>query len=152
MFSQNFRKILKYSLVGTASLGALYSLKANQYNLESVGIIRLTRACCTVADISLTYKRQLLSLNLDKDSKEYIERKSQCHTHAAEKLLKLCCTNKGIYIKVGQHIAALDYLLPSEYVQTMRVLHSEAPSNDINDIYKVIKEELKQDVRIYVAW
>jgi len=31
-------------------------------------------------------------------------------------------------VKVGQHIGALDYLLPDEYVQTMRVLHHDAPS------------------------
>jgi len=31
-------------------------------------------------------------------------------------------------VQVGQHIGALDYLLPDEYVQTMRVLHHDAPS------------------------
>lgn len=47
---------------------------------------------------------------------------------------------------MGQHIAALDYLLPREYVQTMRILHSQAPSTDVKDIYRVIREDLKQDV------
>ena len=29
--------------------------------------------------------------------------------------------NGGVFIKVGQHIGALDYLLPEEYVNTMKV-------------------------------
>jgi hypothetical protein len=28
--------------------------------------------------------------------------KSQIHTHAAERLVKLCRTNAGVYIKIGQ--------------------------------------------------
>lgn len=47
---------------------------------------------------------------------------------------------------MGQHVAALDYLLPPEYVQTMRVLHSQAPSTSLKDVYKVIREDLKQEV------
>jgi aarF domain-containing kinase len=47
--------------------------------------------------------------------------------------------------QVGQHIGALDYLLPDEYVQTMRVLHHDAPSMPLQDIYSVIREELGRE-------
>lgn len=72
----------------------------------------------------------------------------QVHQKAAEKLLKLCQLNKGVYIKVGQHIGALDYVLPSEYVNTMKVLHSQAPASTIEEVYKVFKEDLKRDVSL----
>lgn len=93
----------------------------------------------------LHYKRTLYSTSLDPLSVEYMKLKSKVHREAAEKLLELCCANKGVFIKVGQHIGALDYLLPHEYIETMRVLHSQAPSSSLNDVYFVIKEELKQD-------
>lgn len=36
------------------------------------------------------------------------------HLRSARRLLRLCQTNGGGFIKVGQHIAALDYMLPPE--------------------------------------
>lgn len=62
-------------------------------------------------------------------------------------LLELCRTNKGVYIKIGQHIGALENLFPKEYTNTLKVLHSHAPITPLKEIYKVIKEDLKQDVR-----
>jgi hypothetical protein len=76
----------------------------------------------------------------------------QVHRKAAEQLLELCCTNRGVYIKVGQHIGALDYLVPPEYVETMKVLHSQAPRSTIEEVYRVLREDLKQDVRLMKEW
>lgn len=61
---------------------------------------------------------------------------------SASSLRDLCCVNGGAYIKVGQYVGSLDYLLPSEYVQTMKVLHSDAPQSPLVDIHHVIEEEL----------
>lgn len=58
----------------------------------------------------------------------------------------MCCINGGVFIKAGQYIGSLDYLLPAEYVQTMKVLHSDAPQSDLKDIHYVIEEELGQPV------
>ncbi|XP_064212499.1 aarF domain-containing kinase 1 isoform X2 [Tribolium castaneum] len=145
MTSLKLSRLLKYSLIGSAAIGTAVSLHGNQYQLNSIGIVRLSRAAVTVFQIGVIYKKDLYGKGLDKNSQEYKELKSICHKRSAEKLLELCCTNKGTYIKVGQHLAALDYLLPSEYVQTMKVLHSHAPTNPIEDVYKVIREDLKKD-------
>ena len=61
-------------------------------------------------------------------------------------MLKLCEEHGGAFIKVGQHLGALDYLLPFEYVSTMKVLHNQAPQSAYEEILKVIKEDLKCDV------
>ena len=53
----------------------------------------------------------------------------------------MCCENGGAFIKVGQHIGALEYLLPPEYVQTFKVLHSRAPQSSLEDLFVVIREE-----------
>ena len=44
-------------------------------------------------------------------------------------------------MKVGQHIASLEYLLPREYVSTFKVFHSSAPSTPLHRLKKVILEE-----------
>ena len=63
--------------------------------------------------------------------------------------MKLCEANGGAFIKVGQHLGALDYLIPFEYVRTMRVLHSKAPQSDFEAILNVIKEDLGCEVKSY---
>lgn len=138
-----FSRVVRYSLYGTVGIGTATVLKCDDYN--SLALVRLTRSAYTAIDIGRTYKSLLYSKEWDINSEEYMEVKSKAHQIGAEKLLELCKTNKGVYIKVGQHVGALDYLLPSEYVNTMRVLHKDAPKNDVEELYKVLRKELKQD-------
>lgn len=70
----------------------------------------------------------------------------QVHLRSAGKLKDLCCKNKGAFIKVGQHVGSLDYLLPSEYVETMRSLFRDAPQTPFDDILSVLREDLQQSV------
>ena len=58
----------------------------------------------------------------------------------------MCWHNGGCFIKVGQHIGALDYLLPTEYVNTMKVLHQHAPESSISDVKHIIADDLGQSV------
>lgn len=73
---------------------------------------------------------------------------SQVHARSARRLLDLCCANRGTYIKVGQHLGALEYLLPPEYTSTLSVLHSRAPSTPLPDVLHVIQQELGKEVRL----
>jgi len=139
------RRLLKYALFGTAAVGTFTSYKANQYHIDAIGIMRFGRAALTAVEVSMLYQFNLYSSGLQPGTKEYAVRKSETHKKGAEKLLKLFCANKGVFVKVGQHIGALDYLVPQEYVETMRVLHSKAPTSPLNEIFMVIKEDLKKD-------
>lgn len=141
-----FRRVLIYSAVGGSVIGTALSLHGNDYNVNSLGIVRLGRSAATVFDVALTYKKHLYYKEWDTNSQEYKKQKSIVHKIAAEKLLTLCCDNRGVYVKVGQHIGALEYLLPLEYVETMKILHSDAPKNPVEDLFKVIKQDLKKDV------
>ncbi|KAJ6630495.1 AarF domain-containing kinase 1, partial [Pseudolycoriella hygida] len=137
------KRLAKYTIVGGAATATGVSLHANDYDLNSLGIIRLSRAVITVYNIGWAYKSRLYRKEWDKSSEEYQQEKSKTHLLAAQKLLNLICVNKGVYIKVGQHIGSLDYLLPPEYVSTMKVLHSNAPKNPVEDLFKVIRQDLK---------
>lgn len=72
---------------------------------------------------------------------EYLKRKSGLHLRAAGHLLTGLRTNGGIYVKLGQHLAALVYLLPPEYTDTLKVLQNEAPRSSFESIEKVFLEE-----------
>lgn len=70
----------------------------------------------------------------------------QVHLRSAERLRELCCANRGTFIKVGQHLGALDYLLPEEYTRTLKVLHNQAPQSTRQEIEQVIREDLGKEV------
>lgn len=54
------------------------------------------------------------------------------------------------FIKIGQHISSLQYLLPEEYVSTFSILYSNAPTSDFNQICAVLKSNLNQEVFFYL--
>lgn len=135
---------IRYTAFGVAGLGSVLALKENEWNPTEVGIVRFGRAFATASQIAFDYKFSLRGY--DDCSEVSLKAWSDCHKRAANRLLDLCCKNGGIFIKVGQHIAALQYLVPVEYVETLSVLHNKAPRSDIREIKKVIKEDLKADI------
>ncbi|XP_073248183.1 aarF domain-containing protein kinase 1-like isoform X2 [Porites lutea] len=143
-----FLKSLTYASVGAGLAGicgvVLYSPDEVKRQLTSNGLVRVGRAARVVVLISYDYKKSLWGV--DPNSVEYSQVKSQVHLRSALRLRDLCCVNGGAYIKVGQYVGSLDYLLPPEYVQTMKVLHSNAPQSPLCDIKHVIEEELNGKV------
>lgn len=64
------------------------------------------------------------------------------HEKAATRLLELCRQNGGVYIKIGQHLANLDYVLPSEYISVLSSLFDDTPQTAYSDVCEVVREEL----------
>lgn len=139
------KKVVKLITVTAVGLGTIATININSSDLSTIGIIRFYRASTTIFNIGRYYQQHFYSKNLDTKSEEYFLKKHEAHNYGAQKLLELCCANKGIYVKVGQHIGALDYLLPKEYVQTMKVLHKSAPKSSFSDVLAVLKEDFKKD-------
>lgn len=140
------RRVVRYGFLGGSVLGTGLSLHTNNYDLSGIGIVRFARSGMALVEIASIYQRDLYFREWDKSSKEYREQRSKAHQKAANRILELCCLNRGVYIKVGQHIGSLEYLLPIEFVNTMKILHSKAPSNTLEEIYKVIRQDLRRDV------
>lgn len=69
--------------------------------------------------------------------------KHEVHLRSARKLQELCFKNGGIYIKLGQHIGQLEYLVPQEYVQIMREsMLNKCPVSSYDQVCDVFKKEL----------
>jgi hypothetical protein len=58
---------------------------------------------------------------------------SSVHERNATRLLDLFRANAGVYIKVGQHLANLDLLLPQDYVSRLSCLFDDAPVSSYPD-------------------
>ncbi|XP_054547874.1 aarF domain-containing protein kinase 1 isoform X2 [Talpa occidentalis] len=128
---------------GLAASG--FYLYSNKYlDPSDFGAIRVGRAVATTAVISYDYLTSLRSVPYG--SEEYLQLQSKVHLRSARRLCELCCANRGTFIKVGQHLAALDYLLPEEYTSTLKVLHSQAPQSSMQEIRQVIREDLGKEI------
>uniref|UniRef100_A0AC34RRZ2 ABC1 atypical kinase-like domain-containing protein n=1 Tax=Panagrolaimus sp. JU765 TaxID=591449 RepID=A0AC34RRZ2_9BILA len=143
--TNNGRKTgVSISLTTIVGTGSLYFLHQNDYELSSIGLIRFTRAGITASKIIIDYKWNLFGKI--PETKEYNKKIKECHQRGADRLLDLAKANGGVFIKVGQHVAALIYLLPEEYTSTLAVLHSKAPESDLNEVKKVFKDSVGKEL------
>ncbi|XP_057429166.1 putative ABC1 protein At2g40090 isoform X2 [Lotus japonicus] len=102
---------------------------------------RLLRDAVTAANIAFDYEYSLWGLA--EGSSERERTKHEVHLRSAKKLRDLCFTNGGIYIKLGQHLGQLEYLVPLEYVQTMREsMLNRCPVSSYEQVCDVFKKEL----------
>ncbi|EPB71187.1 ABC1 family protein [Ancylostoma ceylanicum] len=132
------------STILLGSGAAIYRSVDSLEDVRQVGLVRFGRAACAVAKIVVDYKSSLRGLS--DPSEEYNAAIKKCHKRSAVELLELACANGGVFIKVGQHLSALEYLIPAEYTSTLSVLTSKAPEASLEDVVYVIESELGKKV------
>ncbi|KAK9153512.1 hypothetical protein Sjap_000992 [Stephania japonica] len=143
-----WRSAAKLTLYGTALGGGAAAAAISTSDNPATALkvcttvpLRLVRDSFTAAAIAFDYEYSLLGLA--EGSAERAEVKRECHRRGAERLRELCFRNGGIYIKLGQHIGQLEYLVPEEYVQTMRAsMLNRCPVSSYEQVCEVFKKEL----------
>ncbi|XP_060079733.1 aarF domain-containing protein kinase 1-like [Ylistrum balloti] len=138
------KRAVKYSILGSGIGCSTFYLWKNDWELTSIGVVRFGRAACVALRIAVDYKLSLH--NQDNTSPAYQDLLSKIHLRSALRLREMICKNGGVFIKVGQHVGTLDYLLPEQYVSTMKVLHNQAPQSDLADLQKVVEEDLGKKI------
>lgn len=142
---KHFKSILIGGVLGASAIGTIFYWK-KEFNIIGHGLVRSGRTLFTALKISLDYRKNLdkwwnLEQSSDSRDPEYLTAVRACNLRAAQNLLKLFQKNAGIYIKLGQHLSALEYILPPEFCSVMAVLQNEAPESSYNDVQRVIKED-----------
>lgn len=81
------------------------------------------------------------TLEKNRENSQY----SEVHQRGASRLLRLCENNGGVYIKLGQHLAQLDYILPWEYCEKLSKLLDRTPVSSYEEVRETIREDLGFD-------
>ncbi|KAG0481772.1 hypothetical protein HPP92_012240 [Vanilla planifolia] len=103
--------------------------------------VRLLRDSLTAAAIVIDYEYSVWGLS--EGSFEWLKAQHEAHNRCAQRMQELCFRNGGIYIKLGQHIGQLEYVIPQEYVHTMRAsMLKSCPFSSYDQIRKVLIREL----------
>jgi aarF domain-containing kinase len=66
---------------------------------------------------------------------------SDLHRRNALRLRDMCASNGGIYVKLGQHIAMLDHVVPREYRQHLTCLLADTPPSSYDSIERIFQED-----------
>ncbi|XP_055957361.1 aarF domain-containing protein kinase 1 [Patella vulgata] len=144
MIRHGLKKTVKFGIVAGAIGGTGLLLKHNDWEVSTIGVARFGRAALAAVRVVIDYKTSLYGLN--PEDLPYKQIKSQVHTRSALRLREMCCKNGGAFIKVGQHLGSLEYLLPTEYIEVLKVLHDKAPESPLTELFKVVEEDLGKKI------
>lgn len=64
---------------------------------------------------------------------------SACHKRCAQRTLEAMEKNGSIFIKLGQHLSSLNYLLPEEWCNTFIPLQDKCPVSAFSDVDEMVK-------------
>ncbi|KAG1450266.1 hypothetical protein G6F56_008401 [Rhizopus delemar] len=137
-----FRKILvgtgliSLATVSTVGIGSAFMYQTNdQFRHVMKALERCSIAGAVGTHVAYDYYR---TLSRDYTSEtEAEEAKRVCHQRSAERVLAGIQRLGGIYVKLGQHISVMQYILPNEWCQTMAVLQDRCEATCPEDIQKL---------------
>lgn len=136
-------KLAALTLLGGAGTAAIATSDdpSTTFKICTIVPLRLLRDSITAATIAFDYKYSFWGLK--EGSVEWLRAKHEVHNRCSYRLQELCFRNGGIYIKLGQHISQLEYVVPQEYVQTMRAsMLKRCPVSSYDQVQSVFVKEL----------
>ena len=89
--------------------------------------------CCKSIILTAFSYRVTLKEQHD-DPQEQRKTLKACHTRCADRTLKAMEANGSIFIKLGQHISSMGYLLPQEWTETFVPLQDRCPVSSYKSI------------------
>ncbi|KAJ5934766.1 hypothetical protein N7466_004313 [Penicillium verhagenii] len=88
-------------------------------------------------------------VTLNKESPSPEERDASiraCHKRCAERTLRVLEKNGSIFIKLGQHLSSMSYLLPIEWTETFIPLQDKCPVSSIESIEEMFIQDTGQTI------
>ncbi|XP_035784722.1 uncharacterized aarF domain-containing protein kinase 5-like [Anopheles albimanus] len=132
------RRLLGYGVAG--SLVAGVAADGTLTGFENVhGARRFLRSFLIGISISVDYAWNLR--NLQEGDGQYEAILPEIHLRSAKKLLEGCLANGGLYIKIGQGVAAVNHIIPKEYVDTLRQLEDQCLTRGPDEVRKIFIED-----------
>ncbi|WYZ41444.1 hypothetical protein EsH8_V_000339 [Colletotrichum jinshuiense] len=74
-----------------------------------------------------------------------------CHQRCADRTLKVLEKNGGIFIKLGQHLSAMNYLLPQEWTNTFIPLQDKCPVSSFESIEDMFRKDTGKELWDYFS-
>lgn len=72
---------------------------------------------------------------------EYTQLLKACHQRCADRTLLVLEKNGSIFIKLGQHLSSMNYLLPSEWCDTFIPLQDKCPVSSFESVQEMVLKD-----------
>ncbi|KAJ0420773.1 ABC1 family-domain-containing protein [Aspergillus carlsbadensis] len=124
-------KWIKYGVIGGVILVGAVTCSSDTKHLyraaERTGRVVGTLAVC-INDYRVALKQEYATPEERRDAIH------ACHKRCAERTLRVLEKNGSIFIKLGQHLSSMGYLLPLEWTTTFIPLQDKCPVSSIESI------------------
>ncbi|KAL8711283.1 MAG: hypothetical protein Q9220_004180 [cf. Caloplaca sp. 1 TL-2023] len=128
---------------GSLGLGIIISL---QDELKH-GVQAVQRSSRVLSALLLNIKDYHAVLQLPGDSENGLQFRMQaCHQRCADRTLRVLEQNGSIFIKLGQHLSSMNYLLPLEWTRTFIPLQDKCPVSSIETIEQMFLDDTGQPI------
>ncbi|RLN98417.1 hypothetical protein BBJ28_00013772 [Nothophytophthora sp. Chile5] len=103
---------------------------------------RSLRVFSTGGQVVLDYRRNLKGV--ERDAPDYRLKLRELNERIAQRLLRLCFQNGGVYTKFGQQLATFNHGLPKEYTETLAQLQDQAKPVSFEAAVRTVEAELQR--------
>ncbi|KHJ35465.1 putative abc1 family protein [Erysiphe necator] len=113
--------------------------------------VRTGRVLKTMVICMNDYRQTLNQNDQIEDKEEKNKLLTACHQRCADRTLKTLEDNAGIFIKLGQHLSAMSYLLPLPWTVTFIPLQDKCPVSSFESVGTLFKMDTGQDINEYFS-
>lgn len=126
------------TLLSAVSVGGALTYLANDVDSAIARSLRVARHALIVG---LDYKFGPAS-KLPADTEAYKAAMAETHQRSAERMLGVCLLHGGLYVKLGQFISSMNFVLPPAYPTVMSACQDRATTVDFDTVRTAIEHEL----------
>ncbi|ORZ13920.1 ABC1 family-domain-containing protein [Lobosporangium transversale] len=120
---------------------------------------RMAIAGAAVTFVGIDYKYTMDTLDRNQNFRkgslegeaERARHMSELHTRSAVRLREMLRRNGGIYIKLGQHLASMTYLLPDEWTTAMEPLQDRCAPSSFESVQRLFLNDLGQPLSAFFS-
>jgi len=141
--SRRIKRPVLTTAIGSTAAAVYYCTRSDTeqrlLNVKLGSVTRFVRSAYFGAVIAIDYKKSLWGLH--ENEPEYDQEAKKVHERCAERLRDGCLLNGGLYVKLGQGLAAMNHLLPQEYITTLSYLNDKALTRPDSEVDELFHEE-----------
>lgn len=94
-----------------------------------------------ITNVALPHSYRVTLKQADSSPEDYDALICACHKRCAERTLRVLEKNGSIFIKLGQHLSSMGYLLPIEWTSTFIPLQDQCPVSSFESIKELIDKD-----------
>ncbi|POR32618.1 ABC1 family protein MCP2 [Tolypocladium paradoxum] len=144
-------RVLLYASTGAAAVASTALAFTDDIRNSYEAAERTGRVIAALAICINDYRTTLNAKATMEDAEEQSKVLTACHKRCAERTLKVLEKNGGIFIKLGQHLSAMNYLLPPEWTTTFIPLQDKCPVSSFASVENMFRKDTNEELWDYFS-